>query len=308
MNCPQAMREHMKPAVNRNISSQSSGGNDCLVHTCANAALSGDERDFKVTANLDKNLLGKEWRSRMVVMFETGNYMFDLPGCPSFDLESAKEAVVVDLASSDTGSVEERSSQGGAGQAQSGVKVKFEPGVEDPQDAPRERKMEELESMRKSFVSQSSRRTKKESKVAKKRRASFVEGWHFLRARGKKEKGRDPVCATCKAPVSRENSSRIFRFVRYQTKVQKSNYSKTVTIHCREKCVSGLKQPKELSHLEGVCTKEELLSKEWEDGYLKDNLDLKRVLEMCRERANSEESGKGKKEKRRKERKRDTDH
>ena len=47
--------------------------------------------------------------------------------------------------------------------------------------------------------------------------------------------------------------------------------------------MAGLKQPKELSHLKGVCTKAELLENEWEEGYLERNLDLKRVLEACRE-------------------------
>ena len=126
-------------------------------------------------------------------------------------------------------------------------------------------------------------RKSKASKVPEKKGSSQVEGWHFVRSSGKKGKGKDPTCAACKKPVHREHSSRIYRFVRYQTKVTKSNYSKTVVLHCREKCVAGLKQPKELSHLKGVCTKAELLENEWEEGYLERNLDLKRVLEACRE-------------------------
>ena len=110
--------------------------------------------------------------------------------------------------------------------------------------------------------------------------------------------GKDPVCAGCKKAVSRQNSSRIFRFVRYETKKTKDEYSRTTVLHCRASCVAKLKQPKELSHLKGVCTKAELLSNEWEEGYLEENLDLKKVLEDCREDEEEAETNRKKKRKR----------
>jgi hypothetical protein len=51
-------------------------------------------------------------------------------------------------------------------------------------------------------------------------------------------------------------------------------------------CVAEFEKPKELKNCpdlgEEECTKEQLLRKEWEKGYLEENLELKRVLDYCR--------------------------
>ena len=284
--CPPNAKEKMKPVVNRAVTTQSPQGNDCLLHTCANAALSADGRSSSATASLDKDLLGKELRARMVIMHETGRFMFDAPGCPDLELAINEKKAVVDLVSGDDDTEgvspkRPKGSFGGQASVPTEVTVKKETAAQSHAPPPREVKMEALEKMRKSLAKSS--KSKANKAAPKKASTSRVEGWHFIRSTGKKGRGKDPTCAACKKPVSRAHSSRIFRFVRYKTKVAKANHSKTVVLHCRKECVAGLTQPKELSHLKGVCTKAELLNNQWEEGHLERNLDLKRVLEACKE-------------------------
>ena len=286
--CPSKIREDMKPVVNIDVTVQSPKGNDCLLHTCANAALSADGRDFRVTGGLNKDLLGREMRARMAVMIKTGQFMFDAPGCPDVDLESLKkEEAVVDLVSGDdnteAGSGPRDSSLGGQGSIPTDVKVKTEPADTKHNGPDREAKMEKLEEMRAKYArKRKGGKVKQKEAPIKKGRRNTIEGWNFIRATGKKVSGKDPVCAGCKRTVSRAHDTRIFRFVQYQTKKTRDHYSRTLVLHCRASCVANLKQPKELSHLKGVCTKEELLNYEWEEGYLEKNLDLKSVLEACK--------------------------
>ena len=302
--CPVRLTDDMIPDVrspNRSVAHQSPHGMDCLLHTCANAALLGDGRDFQETRGLDPDLFGRELRARMVLFLDTGRFMFDRTGCPPLELP---EEGTVDLVSTDSDTDEETkikeepgTKEESSGEADKEAEVRQEPGTKEKSwEERREEKMASIEEMRKKLAKAKEglvgkERGKKEkckeaaARTKRTTKAGATEGWCFLRPTAERAKGPSPTCVTCKEPIERDTSTRICYHTQFTTR-NGHRRTRTVQMHCRDGCVAGFEKPKELKNSpdlgEEECTKEELLRKEWEKGYLEENLDLKRVLDNCR--------------------------